>query len=68
MTYEYECSECKSRFERRESMRAPPDPTCVSCGKPTAVRLITGGCGFIMRGMPSRAGLGAGWRPDLHGE
>jgi putative FmdB family regulatory protein len=48
-TYEYECPECKFRFEEFERMTASTEKDCPSCGA-TAHRLISGGGGIIFKG------------------
>ncbi|MGA1844985.1 MAG: FmdB family zinc ribbon protein [bacterium] len=48
-TYEYECTACGTRFERRQAVTDPPNAECPEChGK--ARRLVSGGAGFIMKG------------------
>ena len=48
-TYEYECTSCGLRFERRQSITAEPLTDCPEChGK--VRRLIAGGTGFILKG------------------
>ncbi|TFH43772.1 MAG: FmdB family transcriptional regulator [Chrysiogenales bacterium] len=47
-TYEYECLECKSRFELFQSINDEPVCTCVKCnGK---VRKIFSSAGIIFKG------------------
>lgn len=48
-TYEYECPECGHRFERFQSMSAPPLRSCPRCGGKIK-RLISGGAGIIFKG------------------
>jgi putative FmdB family regulatory protein len=47
-TYEYECRACGLRFERRQSITAPPLRRCPACAGPVE-RLVSGGGGFIVR-------------------
>ncbi len=47
-TYEYECLECKKRFEVFQSIKAEPIQACTSCkGK---VRKLFGTTGIIFKG------------------
>lgn len=47
-TYEYECLECKKRFEVFQSMNDDPIQTCTACkGK---VRKLFGTAGIIFKG------------------
>ena len=48
-TYEYECNECKHRFEEVQSIKAEPLKVCPECGGESR-RLISGGTGFILKG------------------
>lgn len=48
-TYDYECPRCGCRFEKFESITAPPAGKCPSCGTP-AKRLIGAGAGLIFKG------------------
>jgi putative FmdB family regulatory protein len=48
-TYEYECLECKNRFEKFQSMSDKPLTACVACGG--EVRKVFGaGAGIIFKG------------------
>jgi len=47
-TYEYECLECKNRFEVFQSMSDAPITNCEKCGKP--VRKIFNSAGVIFKG------------------
>lgn len=47
-TYEYECLECKNRFEVFHSMSDAPVNECEKCGKP--VRKIFNSAGVIFKG------------------
>lgn len=47
-TYEYECSGCGLRFERRQGMTEAPLSECPECrGK--VRRLVSGGSGFFIK-------------------
>jgi putative FmdB family regulatory protein len=48
-TYEYECRDCGNRFERFQSMSAPPLRMCPECGGKVR-RLIGAGAGVIFKG------------------
>jgi putative FmdB family regulatory protein len=48
-TYEYECTECRHRFEVFQSMKDEPIKECVKCGK-SVRKLINGGAGIIFKG------------------
>jgi putative FmdB family regulatory protein len=61
-TYEYECQECKHRFDQFQSMSAEPIKTCPRCGGPVE-RLISGGAGVIIKGYGFHATDYAGARP-----
>jgi putative FmdB family regulatory protein len=60
-TYEYECRQCRHRFEAVQSMREAPLDRCPRCGGEVR-RLISGGGGFIIKG-----GGGGGDRPSSGG-
>lgn len=47
-TYEYECLECKHRFEVEHSMNADPVQECIRCGK--KVRKVFSSAGIIFKG------------------
>ncbi|MDP8237626.1 MAG: zinc ribbon domain-containing protein [Candidatus Hatepunaea meridiana] len=47
--YEYECKQCRSRFERLESISQDPINICPACGG-EAQRLVTKTAGFIIDG------------------
>lgn len=47
-TYEYECLECKHRFDVFQSMNDDPIATCVKCGG--RVRKIFASAGIIFKG------------------
>ena len=47
-TYEYECVECKNRFEVFQSMKDDPIKECEKCGKP--VRRLFNSTGVIFKG------------------
>jgi putative FmdB family regulatory protein len=55
--YEYECANCKNRFEYRQSMSEPPMTVCESCGG--ALTKVISPSGFILKG--------GGWYKDLYG-
>ncbi len=46
--YEYECSRCFNRFERRQSVTEQPVKTCPSCGAP--VRRVYHPVGIVFKG------------------
>lgn len=48
-TYEYECTSCGHRFEKFQSITAPPLKHCPNCGK-RIKRLLGGGGGVIFKG------------------
>lgn len=48
-TYEYECMECKYRFEKFQSMNDDPIRKCRECGGDVK-RLIGAGAGIIFKG------------------
>ncbi|MBL7157841.1 MAG: zinc ribbon domain-containing protein [Candidatus Omnitrophica bacterium] len=48
-TYEYECKNCKERFELFQSMTAEPVKVCPKC-KGGVKRLIGAGAGIIFKG------------------
>ncbi len=48
-TYEYECLECKYRFEAFHSMTAEPIKKCPKCGGKVK-KLIGAGAGIIFKG------------------
>ena len=49
-TYEYECPECSSRFEKFQAISDAPVTMCDSCGAGNVKRLIGGGLGVIFKG------------------
>ncbi len=49
-TYDYECKECGHKFEKFQSITAPPVRKCPSCGKYRVRRLIGNGAAIIFRG------------------
>lgn len=59
MTYEYACEACGHQWEAEQSIKDAPLKTCVTCGKQTAKRLISGGTGFLLKG--------GGWYADGYG-
>lgn len=48
-TYEYECLECKHRFEIFQMMNDKPISKCAKCGG-SVRRLISAGAGIIFKG------------------
>jgi putative FmdB family regulatory protein len=47
-TYEYECEECKFKFEKMQPITAAPLTLCPKChGR--VQRIVSGGAGFIMK-------------------
>lgn len=48
-TYDYECLECKHRFEVFQSMTEKPVEKCVKCGSRVR-KLIGAGAGIIFKG------------------
>jgi putative FmdB family regulatory protein len=48
-TYEYECLECKLRFDEFQRMSDPPTRKCPKCGGRVR-RIISGGAGLIFKG------------------
>jgi putative FmdB family regulatory protein len=51
-TYVYECPSCGKVFEKVHAMSEEPEVLCPDCGA-KALRKITGGAGFIMKGKDS---------------
>ena len=48
-TYEYECQNCKFKFEKFQNMTDAPLETCPKCGGKLK-RVISGGAGVIFKG------------------
>ena len=48
-TYEYQCTACGLRFERRQAMTEAPVVECPEC-RGEVHRVISGGGGFILKG------------------
>jgi len=48
-TYEYQCIKCGHRFEKLQSIKAPPLKSCPVCSGPVE-RLIGAGSGLIFKG------------------
>ncbi len=48
-TYEYECQECRHRFEEYQSITEPPLKACPECGGEVH-RLIGSGAGILFKG------------------
>lgn len=49
-TYEYECSHCKHRFEKFQSIKDSALRKCPACGRLKLKRLVSGGGGIIFKG------------------
>ncbi len=49
-TYEYQCEACGLKFERFQSITAPPVKKCPQCNKSKVRRLIGTGAGLIFKG------------------
>ena len=49
LTYEYECTQCKKRFEIEQRISEPAKKRCPTCGGKVA-RLISGGGGVLLKG------------------
>lgn len=49
-TYEYECPDCRERFERFQTITAKPVRVCPTCGRRRVRRLIGTGGGLIFKG------------------
>jgi putative FmdB family regulatory protein len=49
-TYEYECRQCRHKFELFQSITEEPVKRCPKCGKNAARRLFGGGLGIIFKG------------------
>ena len=50
MTYEYACKNCGHLWEKEQSIKDKPSKKCPNCKKMSAQRLISNGCGFVLRG------------------
>ena len=48
-TYDYECRDCKKKFDLFQSIKAEPIKKCPKCGGKVH-RLIGGGSGIIFKG------------------
>ena len=48
LTYQYECLDCKHRFDVFQSMKDDPISECEKCGKP--VRKLFNATGLIFKG------------------
>ena len=48
-TYEYECENCRIRFDRLQSMKETPLTECPECGGQVH-KLVSAGSGFIFKG------------------
>ena len=49
-TYEYECRQCRHRFELFQSITEDPVKVCPKCRKSSVRRLFGGGLGIIFKG------------------
>lgn len=49
-TYEYQCKSCKHSWEEDQSIMDERITVCPDCKKESAMRLISGGTGFILQG------------------
>jgi putative FmdB family regulatory protein len=47
-TYDYECGECKHKFEHFQSMSSDPLKECPECKKDALQKMISGGLGVLM--------------------
>lgn len=56
MTYDYECTGCKTEFTEDQRISDPPITKCPKCGEDKARRLISGAGAFVLQG--------AGWYKD----
>lgn len=59
MTYEYKCKACEHTWETEQKITDEPVKVCEKCGEEEAQRLISGGCGFELKG--------GGWAKDRYG-
>ncbi|MFH0920876.1 MAG: zinc ribbon domain-containing protein [Fibrobacterota bacterium] len=50
MYYDFQCQACSTRFEVQKSIHDSSNANCPACGK-EALRVITGGSGFLGKGM-----------------
>ena len=50
MTYEYECANCRHKWEESQRITDPKITICPKCQKETAQRLISNGNGFVLKG------------------
>jgi putative FmdB family regulatory protein len=58
MTYEYECKTCHFAWEEDQKITEEPLTICPNCGEDSAMRLISAGGKFILKG--------GGWYADLY--
>lgn len=56
MTYEYECNVCSHTFEAEQKISDEPLIECPKCKTCSIQRLISGGTGFVLKGV--------GWESD----
>lgn len=50
MTYEYKCTECGHKWEEQQKISDDPLTKCPECEEESAVRLVSGGQGFVLKG------------------
>jgi putative FmdB family regulatory protein len=58
MTYDYVCDACQHAWELEQRISDAPIIQCPACGSSRAHRVISGGVGFILKGV--------GWGKDLY--
>src|SRR5690606_17672485 len=59
MTYTYECTDCRHKWDAEQKITADPLTECPKCAKSSARRLISAPGGFVLKG--------AGWYRDGYG-
>jgi len=51
LTYEYKCSKCEHQWEAQQKISEKPLKKCPECeDEESAVRLVSGGQGFVLKG------------------
>ncbi|MAE84340.1 MAG: hypothetical protein CMB80_16485 [Flammeovirgaceae bacterium] len=50
MTYEYRCKNCDHTWTLSQKITDEAVKNCPACNKETAMRLISGGQGFVLKG------------------